>query len=250
MSLSDVSLTSDKSYLQIAFEASTTMDCNGVADSDSTFPSDVDEPFGFSNSFTVTHDFGYVPIVRVFWDAGKNGRWYSSRGKIGNATDYIEPWIKILATATTVKFILNTDGTAQTNIPIFYRIYKLGSESTTTDERIDKIFKKESVSATVAASGISFSESTTTLALPHGQTAEVPIYTVQFSDDNSNWYSANSPIVGAFDTASGPPGGPYSQYFYTNVSASIDATNLYLVLRSNYPTTKTIYVRYTLDTRS
>lgn len=238
-----VSLSSDFDYLKIAADGAITLDANGTPDADSTFPADPSAPFGFASSVTIGHSLGTVPMVRAFWDANKNGVWY------GEKLSGQDPWLKIIATTSTVKLIMNTDGGAKTAIPVFYRIYDLGNVAVTSDSRIDKVFLASSTSGVVALSGSSASYSTTTLTIPHGGAA-APIYTIEISEDTVNWYPAGVEIVGPFDTGSGPPGGPYARYYSTSAYGYVDSTNLYIVLRSNYNVQKTVYVRYAVDSRT
>lgn len=238
--LNTLSWTSDKDYLEIFAEGSITLNANGTPDADSTFPADPDGPFGFASSTIITHNLGYVPLVRAHWDPDKNGKWYSDK----NAAK--DPWLKIIATTTQVKLIMNTHGAAKTNIPVWYRIYELKSKSVTSDSNFDKIFKKAYTSKTVGASSGSFTTIESTLTVPHGQD-EAPAFTVQFSENGTDWYESGTQIVGPFDTTSGPPGGPYARYFFTSMYAYADDTNLYIVGQNNYTSSKTLQLRYALD---
>lgn len=240
--LSKLSLTSDRDYLEIYQDGAITLNANGTPDADSTFPADPSAPFGFASSTTITHNLGSVPLVRAFWDPDKNGKWY------GEKSSFKDPWLKVIATTTTVKLIMNTDGAAKTAIPVFYRIYDFGNKAITSDSRIDKIFTKDDTTGIALLSAGSFFVTETLLTIPHNG-GEAPLYTVQFSEDNTNWYPAGSVIVGPFDTTSGPPGGPYARYYFTSVYCYVDATNLYVVMENNYSTNKTLYIRYALDYR-
>ncbi len=238
--LNQQSLTSDRDYLKIWQDSYITLNANGTPDADSTFPADPSAPFGFASSTTITHNLGYVPLVRAFWDPDKNGRWY------GEKSSFKDPWLKVIATTTTVKLIMNTDGAAKTDIPVFYRIYDLGNQAVDSDSRIDKIFAKAVTSGVVGSSGSSFTVTEATVTIPH-TAGERPLYTVQFSEDQINWYAAGTQIVGPFDTGSGPPGGPYARYYFTSCYCYTDGNNLYVVLQNNYASSKTIYIRYELD---
>jgi hypothetical protein len=88
----------------------------------------------------------------------------------------------------------------------------------------------------------------TILPIAHNGGA-APLWSVQFSEDGRNWYSEGTRIVGPYDTGSGPPGGPYSRYYYTTVFTRADANYLYIHLQSNYGSPKTIFVRYECDYR-
>lgn len=245
--LADVSITSDKDYLKIAADGTITISANAAVGADSTFPADPSQP-SLAGSTTITHGLGSLPLVRAFWDKAKNNTWYNAYcTPMGTKVD---PWLKVLTTTDTLKLIMNTDGAAKTNIPVYYRIYDLTSHSFSSDERIDKIFKKDTANKIVATAISSLDPAYASLIIPHGQ-AEAPIFSIQFSEDNSHWYQEGTQIVGGFDTTSGPPGGPYARYYYTSAYAAVDATNLYLYFESNYDTgPKTIYVRYELDYRT
>ena len=238
--LNELSLTSDREYLKIFTDGLITLIANGTPDADSTFPTDPAGPFGFASFLVIPHTLGVVPLVRGFWDPDKNGRFYGER------SSFKDPWLKIISTATSVKLIMNTDGAAKTNIPVFYRIYDVGSVAATSDSAIDKIFKKGTSSGIVGASALSTTITELTVVIPHSA-GERPLYTVQISEDQINWYASGTQIVGPFDTTSGPPGGPYSLYFYTSCYCYTDSLNLYVVLQNNYATSKTLYIRYTLD---
>lgn len=238
--LNQQSLTSDRDYLKIFTDGLITLNANGTPDADSTFPADPSAPFGFASSTTITHNLGSVPLVRAFWDPDKNGRFY------GEKSSFKDPWLKVIVTDTYVKLIMNTDGGAKTAIPVFYRIYDLGNVAVTSDSRIDKIFTKAQTSGVATLSGGSFTVVDTLLTIPHSG-GELPLYTVQFSEDQINWYAAGTRIVGPFDTTSGPPGGPYARYYFTSVYCYVDASNLYVVMQNNYASNKTLYIRYALD---
>jgi hypothetical protein len=247
MSLSDVSITSDKDYLKIFQDGQVLISANGTPDADSTYPADPNAPTGFAGSQTITHNLGTVPLVRAYWDKDKNGRWYNALAYVSGVP--FDPRLKIIVTTSTLKLIMGTDGGAKTNIPVFYRIYDFGSKSMDSDRRIDKIFLVDDASGVVSAAAVSDIPNQTVITIPHGA-GEAPLFTIEFSENQSDWYSEGSQIVGGFDTSSGPPGGPYAYYYYTTASASVDATNLYLTLESNYATSKTIYVRFALDYRA
>lgn len=247
MTLSSVSITSDKDYLKIHDDGLITISANGTPDADSTFPADPNPPFGKAGSTTITHNLGTVPLVRAFWDPAKNGRWYNAF--VFPAGVQIDPWLKFIATTSTLKLIMNTNGAAKTNIPVFYRIYDFGNKAVDSDSRIDKVFLKSVANATLGAAPSSAAPVQTTVAISHGA-GEVPNWTLEFSEDQTNWYSEGSQIVGPFDTASGPPGGPYVRFFYTSAFAMMDTTNINITFESNYGSGKTIYVRFALDYRA
>lgn len=242
MSLSKTSITSDKDYLKIWQDAAITISANGAPDADSTFPADPSAPLGFTGSTTINHPLGVVPLVRAFWDAGKNGLWYAtdSFDVFGVRTD---PWLKVIATTTQVKLIMNTDGAAKTDIPVFYRIYDLGNKSVDSDSRIDKVFFKDTASGTVAASPFSIEIRETILTIPHTET-EAPLFGMQFSENQVDWHDMGTHIAGGFDPASGG-----ARYYFTAAFITADATNLYIHLQSNYDVPKTIYARFVADYR-
>jgi hypothetical protein len=238
--LNELSLTSDREYLKIWGDGYLTISANGTPDADSTFPADPNAPFGFSGSVVIPHPLNSVPLVRAFWDPDKNGRFY------GEKNAFKDPWLKVIPSISSVKLIMNTDGAAKLDIPVYYRIYDLGNVAATSDSAIDKIFKKDKTSGSVGASANSLDITEATISIPH-PAGERPLYTVQFSEDQQNWYAPGTKIVGPFDTTTGPPGGPYSRYFYTSAYCYTDAFNLYVVLQNNYATSKTLYVRFALD---
>lgn len=243
---SQQSFTSDKDYLYINQDGAITISANATPDADSTFPADPGAPFGLAGFATINHSLGSIPLVRAFWDPAKNGMWYANKDL--NNTALPDPWLKTISTLTAVKLIMNTDGAAKTDIPVFYRIYDFLQVAVNSDSRVDKIFKKDAKNGNVAASPGSITVVETLLTLPHGA-GEVPIWSLEFSEDQINWYNEGRQIVGPFDTTSGPPGGPYARYYYTSAYARADSNNFYVILQSNYGSIKTIYVRYALDYR-
>lgn len=218
-----------------------TISANAAPDSDSTFPYDMNAPT-LSGSLTINHNLGYVPLVRASWDPGKNDIWYNCFYNY-----VVDPRLKIIATSTYVKLMVGTDGAAKTNIPVFYRIYDTGNVAVTSDSAIDKIFLKGNTSGSVPLSGNSFTESELILTIPHSGGLPVPGFSLEFSEDQTNWYQEGMQIQGPWDTTTGPPGGPYSRFFFTACFGRIDANNLYIHLRNNYATAKTVYARYAVD---
>lgn len=246
MTLFDSSVTSDKDYLEIHDDGQVLLDVDDTPDSEEQSPDITDPiPADYAGDTNISHNLGYVPIVRAFFDPDKNGTWYASRD-IENLDD---PWFRWYATTTKIKLMVLKTGSTLSNVPVFYRIYKFGDESITSDDRIDKIFLKGEDSGSVASSPSSFTVNSTLLTIPHNSGGDVPIFTVQFSEDEDDWYEEGTQIIGADDTTSGPPGGPYARFYFTTAQAYIDDTNLYINLRSNYASAKTIYVRYALDYR-
>jgi len=239
MSLFDLSVTSDKDYLEIFADGSTTVSTVGGGDPDAASPANPNSGLT-SGSTTITHNLSSVPLVRVFYDPLKNGVWYSTLGYYSNGFAVLinDPHLMIIVTTTILKLVIISDS-SKTNIPVFYRIYTLGTKAVTSDTRIDKIFDQGVDSATLgaAATPLDLTEHTTTV--PHGS-ASTPIWSLEFSEDNSNWYSEGTDIVGGY------VGGAF---YYTSCYGYIDGTNFYIRYQSNYNTSKTLYVRYTLEYR-
>lgn len=242
MDLEDKSVTSDKDYLEIAFEGSTTVSTVGGGDPDAAYPANPGPGFD-SGSVTITHNLGSIPIVRLFYDPLKNGVWYNTLGfenPVSAGATWNEPAMFPVITTSTVKFVLGSDSGAQTDIPIFYRIYDLGDKTLTSDERVDKIFLKDSTVGTVDASAGAGDPGTLRLIIPHGK-SDWPLWTLQFSENTVTWYQEGTRIAG---NALG--GGAYN---YTHAYGSADSTNFYVTLVNGYNTEKTIYVRYVLEYR-
>lgn len=254
MSLLDSSVTSDKDYLKIHDDGLILVDANGVPGADASFPYEAFAATwsGFEN---VNHGLGTVPLVRAFWDPGKNGRWWASHAfpdfSLGLFPyQEVDPFLLLIANTTNLKLIMGTNIAPVTDIPVFYRIYDLGAKSIDSDSRIDKIFFKEpGGSLTVGAAASSFDPVFFVKPIAHTG-GEAPIWTLQFSEDNVNWYNENSKIVGPPDTGSGPPGGPYSRYYYTTAYAYATATDFVIIGENNYGVARNIYYRYTLDYRT
>lgn len=244
--LRKLSLTSDRDYLKIHSDGPLTISATGTPDADSTFPADPLAPFGFAGSVSVPHSLNSIPLFRAFYDPDKNGVWYNA---LAFPTGFQkDPWLKAIASTTELKLIMNTNGAGISDVPVFYRIYDLGEKSADSDSRIDKIFLKDQKSGTVAAAASSSDTSETIIPIPHPG-GEAPLFSFQFSENQIDWYGEGARIVGGFDTASGPPGGPYARYFFTSAYGYVDNVNLYIVLQSNYGSSKTLYVRYECDYR-
>lgn len=241
------SITSDRDYLEIVTDGDITISTSG-SDADGTAFSTARA--GTNNGVTtITHSIGSIPIVRAFYDPAKNGTLYNC-ARYNNIAHmaYDDPWLITVSTTTTTKLIIESNS-AQTNIPVYYRIYRFGNNSITSDERIDKIFSVDYDNEIVAAAASSDSPVRQTNTIPHGQTA-APLWTLEFSLDQSSWHSEGSLIITGPDTASGPPGGPYARYFYTTAYGSSDATNFYISYINNNLSSQTIYSRYALDYKS
>lgn len=233
-----VSVTSDNDYLKISLDGNATISTVVGGDPDAS-------PLAFeSGSGTITHNLGTVPLVRAYADVAKNGVWHDS-----DQDDTADTWLTTSSTTTLTKLIINDVFDPRTDIPVFYRIYNLGSEAITSDERVDKIFYKEPGVAGSVIAGSTISPASTTITYSHGQ-GEVVNWTLQFSEDNITWYNGGQRIVGTPDTGSGPPGGPYARYFYTAAYGYCSSTTFTIVLRNAYTTAKTIYYRYALDYRA
>lgn len=253
MTLVKESLTSDKDYLKIHMDDMITINATGVPDSDASYPNDFSD-FIYANSVTINHNLGTIPLYRIFWDPNKNGRWFQVYAEPNASTGLfpsfaVNPLAVGLATTNQLKIIMGSKFAATSNIPVYYRIYNLGSVSANSDLRIDKVFSKQSgTSSNVGGAGSSFDPASSIITIPHGQSTW-PLWTLQFSEDGTNWYGEGSRIYGPPDTSTGPPGGPYSVYYYTSVFAFADDSNFYVVLNNNYPSTKTLHYRYALDYR-
>jgi len=247
--LKDLSLTSDKEYLKIYIEGTGTLDANGSVDPETTLPKDA---FGatYSGSTTVYHGLGYVPLVKAYWDPMKDGKWWASHAFPDSSLGLfpyqeVDPFMNIIADSTTVKFIMASNRAGVTAVPFLYRIYDIGNVAATSDSAIDKIFQKGTGSATANAAGGTMAPSFTIVKIPHTH-GYPPSFDLQFSEDGTNFYGDNQKINGPPDTSSGPPGGPYSRYFYTSAYGYSDKDNFYIILENVYTSARTIYYRYTL----
>lgn len=239
------SLNSDYDYLKIHLNGSVNMDANTAPSTQSSLPAAPFPPSGYANETVINHGLGYIPMFRVFWDPDKNGTLYGTFANPSGGRK--DPWLTAFVDTANLTLILNTDGGTKSDVPVYYRIYDNQGTAVDSDSAIDKIFKVGSSSVSVPASGTSVVTNDVTITIPHGAD-ETPFFTVQFSENSTDWYPLGSRIEGTFDTTSGPPGGPYSRIFYTSAYAYSDADNLYIVCQSNYTASaKTIYVRYALD---
>lgn len=251
MNPSDVSLTSDFDYLKIHQDDTILVTTTTPTDPDFTFPTD---PFGGFGSggqgvVEIDHNLGAVPLVRAFIKSA-SGLWYSSYASIGFIQ--IDPNLLTLVDTNKLKLCVNT-GTSASNVPVFYRIYKPGTAAIDSDDRIDKIFLKSDPAAptTITLGAAADSEDPVQGVVPiaHNQNEDI-IWTLQFSQDGSNWYNDGSFIYGPPDTNSGPPGGPYEFYYYCRAYGEGDTNNFYVRFEHNYPSTVTLYARWSLDYRT
>jgi hypothetical protein len=249
---SQTSLTSDFDYLKILQDNTITVTTATPSDGDFAFPVD---PFGGFGSgeqgvVTIPHNLGSVPLVRAFIDSGNNGLWYSSYQQ--NGYILIDPNLLTLVDATNLKLCVNS-GSHQSNIPVWYRIYKTSNQAINSDDRIDKIFMKSDPAAptqiTLGACTFSSDNVQGKVTIPHNQ-GEAVAWRMQFSQNGTDWYNDANFIYGPPDTGSGPVGGPYSYYYYCRAYASGDSTNFYILFEHNYPTSVTLYARWTLDYRT
>lgn len=238
-------LTTDNDYLKLADYGSTTITAIASTDSDFTYPASVHSNGSYLGVQTVNHSLGVVPLVRAYWDPAKNGTWRAVEDNL----NYVgtETTLGVAASTSNVKLgIMANSGV--TSIPVYYKIYQIGDVGFSTDYEQDKVFLQGSGSVTVSASGSSATYNSQTVNVAHGA-GEVPCWSLEFSEDNSNWYPEGTFIVGAIDTASGPPGGPYTRNFQTFAHSTCTSTTYTINLYSNYSASKTLYYRYALDYR-
>jgi len=244
------SVTSDRVYLPIVNKSGLTPELVSATavggDADGIFPKTLAQGT-YSGSTTITHNVGSIPLVRAFYDSDKNGKIYcttrfDTSGYLGYAS---APQLLTVNTSTTTKLIINAFS-AVSNIPVYYKIYRFGTKGFTSDEEIDKIFDHDVDSKTVSAAANSNAPSLGTSTILHDQ-GELIGWELEFSDDQDNWYKQGTPLFGAADTASGPPGGPYARYFYKTAYGYTDSTNFYINYVHNYPTNQTMYARFVWD---
>lgn len=231
------SLTSDNDYLKLKFEGSTNITVTAASDADDHLNA------VYSKAYTINHNLGEVPFVRSWLDINKNGEWHLGRYSYATSPNF---WLTSSSTTTSTKIILNSNASTTTNMPVYYKLYANGDNSFTSDELYDKIFAKGTNSTSLAASGSSGTYTSSTITIPHSA-GETPLFHVEFSTDNTNFYPAGTVIEGPPDTASGPPGGPYFSYYNTQCDAYSNGTNLYIIPYHNYNSVRTIYVRYALE---
>lgn len=251
MPASKASITSDFDYLKIVSDGPLSITTSAPVDTDFLFPTD---PFGGFGSgeqgiATITHNLGAVPLVRAFIQSA-SGLWYSSYAQIGFIS--IDPNLLTLVDTTKLKLCVNS-GSHQSNVPVFYRIYRPGTAAIDSDDRIDKIFLKSDPAAptTSTLGPCTFSSDNVQSLVPiaHNQNEDI-IWTLQFSQDGSNWYNDGNFIYGPPDMGSGPPGGPYAYYYYCRAYGEADQNNFYIRFEHNYPSSVTLYARWSLDYRT
>lgn len=246
------SVTSDRAYLQIVKNNNTVVSATSHGgDADGTFfstTSPTGDPLAdYAGSATITHSIGSVPLVRAFYDPGKNGRLYNTiRWTTGaNLNTASGATLLTLSNTTTTKLII-TSGSSISDVPVYYRIYKFGTLGFTSDAAIDKIFTNATTTKTLSAAAGSNSPVGATDTIAH-LAGEKIFWSLQFSLDQTNWYKEGSILFGGPDTSTGPPGGPYANYYYATAYGSADATNFYVSYINCFTSQQTIYTRYVLD---
>lgn len=253
---SQSSITSDFDYLKLVRDDTLFITTTAVGDPDFQFPVDPFGGFGFGEQgiASVEHSLGTIPLVRAFIDPLKNGTWYSS-----NPTFYppyapfisaIEPNLLTLVSPMVLKLCVNALNGHQDNIPVYYRLYALSDVGVDSDSRIDKIFSKSppGYSMTIGAAPSSF-DPVMLIASENHSVGEAICWTMQFSLDQQNWYDDGNFVYGPPDTGSGPPGGPYSRYYYVRAYMYADNLTSYTAVEHNYGSNVTVYFRWTLEYR-
>lgn len=249
---SQTSLTSDFDYLKILKDDTIAVTTTTPSDTDFLFPND---PFGGFGSgeqgiALINHNLGSVPLVRAYIDPANNGHWYSSYQQ--NGFILIDPNLLSLVDTSNLKLCVNSSS-HKSNVPVWYRIYKTSNQAISSDDRIDKIFQKSNPASptTITLGPCTFSSDNIQglSTILHGQNEPIA-WRMQFSQDNVNWYNDGNFIYGPPDTGSGPPGGPYAYYYYCRAYASADNNNFYVLFEHNYPSSVTLYARWTLDYRT
>ena len=231
------SLTSDHDYLKLKLQAETNVTVTAALDADAHPNANA------ATATTVAHALGEIAFVRTWVDINKDGNWHMAKYNIGTGSTF---WASSSSTTSATKVILNSDGTTTTAMPVYYKIYANGDNGFTSDELYDKIFAKGTSSSSIAASGSSLTFTSTIITIPHSG-GEVPLPSIEFSEDNSDFYEGGSVIEGPPDTTTGPPGGPYSRYFLTLADAYADEDNIYITIYHNYASIRTVYIRYILE---
>lgn len=245
------SITSDRVYLPIVLKTGlkpALVSATIVSgDADGVIPQTIAQG-SYSGSKTVLHNVGSIPLVRAFYDSDKNGKIYSTvrfdaSGYLGYAS---APQLLTLNTPTTTKLIINAFSSVS-DVPVYYKIYRFGTKGLTSDEEIDKIFGKGTNNNTVSAAVGSDVPVLATSTIPHNA-GELIMWELEFAESSTGpWYKAGTPLFGAADTASGPPGGPYARYFYKTAYGYADSTNFYINYVHNYASPQTIYTRFVQD---
>jgi len=117
--LSNVNFTSSKNYLKQLVAASETM----------AKPATLDGTSGvYYTTKTITHNLGYVPLVRAWYDKDGNDTLYPTNGQYGGQTSGDFTWAyyffidSITTTAVTFRAEANILPTAG-NFTFYYRIY-------------------------------------------------------------------------------------------------------------------------------
>jgi hypothetical protein len=243
------SITSARDYLEIVLNDNVNVSATVVGgDADGVFPATV-TPGTYSGSTTLTHNIGSVPITRIFYDSDKNGtlyntiRWTDGLFYLGSV---VAPQGLVVNTTTTTKLLINAPSSVS-NVPIYYRVYRFGDKSVTSEELIDKIFDKGTSSRTITAASDSDTPKLATDTIPHNQGEKI-FWSLEFAESaNGPWYKEGTLLFGDPDTSSGPPGGPYARYEYKTAYGYADATNFYVNYVHNHTSSQTIYVRYVWD---
>ena len=109
--------TSDKNYLKLAAFQPATMNK----------PSTPNAYFNYESSLTITHNLGYIPLVRAYYDYNNAGTIYPCTGQAGVRTAFgpsLDYWFYIdEITTTTVTFKAEDVSSRSGTFTIYYKIY-------------------------------------------------------------------------------------------------------------------------------
>ena len=189
--------------------------------------------FGSTASATVTHNLGYKPNVRVFFEPDNDGDiWVPHQNSI-----YSDATLTYRITNTTVTITATQNGFTGRTVPYYYRIYLDGETETnleySSESNIEKIvFSREGEFSIGSGSGLSPTFKQEVIA--HGQ-GRAEFVKMVFSRDDSSWYEESTVQRGS------PPFGASAQF--TVAIAHMDATNIYIEAQNAYPSTQTIYYK-------
>lgn len=217
MSILNIGNSSDANYWKIAMKGSGTL----------SLPAS----FGATDSDTITHNLGYYPNVRVWFEPNNDGDiWVPHKRSVwSNALLYFE------VTTTGLTITAENGSVSAETVPYYYRIYYDGEQeqdnALTSDRENEKILIASNFATTVNAS------SSKTVTVPHSLgRAEFVKFIFQ---TNISYYTQEGGVDwdGSFAD-------------YVTAIAHMDASNIYFEIENSYSSAKDVDVYYVVIART
>lgn len=216
MSVLDIGLTSEATYDKIALKGTGTLSISGFGDTDTD---------------TITHNLGYKPNVRVWFDPDNDGTiWVPhKRSILTNALLYFK------VKDNTLEITAENGSVGTETVPYYYRIYHDGE--TLDDNALDSDRDTEKILLTGEGSESVNASTTDTITISHSE-AQAEFVKMIFSVNEFEWHEEGLP---AWDDT-------YSNYI--TAICHMDSSNITLLLENGYSSTQTIYYKYVVLRRN